>query len=172
MPKHPAINTPRNAPQDGRAQGRRVALPPPPCPWSSWKVGKVEKVNIKRNPEGKKRVASDTLAAEAFEVAKGSIADSDRVWQERFNRTIPKRHHARRGDPAPSGRATACPRWRCLSAAFPGVAATAPEASGTVLPAPCPGRLAGPPAPFPYCPHQMPHMAHNSPRCTRRFLSS
>ena len=119
MPKHHAITTPRNAPQDGWAQGRRVALPP--CPWLSWKVGKVEKVNTKRNPEGKKRVASDTLAAEPFKVAKGSIADSDRVWQERFNRTIPKRHHARRGDPAPSGRATACPRWRCLSAAFPDV---------------------------------------------------
>ena len=58
--------------------------------------------------------------------------------------TIPKRHHARRGDPAPSGRATTCPRWRCHSAAFPGVAATAPGSSGTVLPAPCPGHLRHP----------------------------
>ena len=54
--------------------------------------------------------------------------------------TIPKRQNGWRGDPAPSGRANACPRWRCRPAAFPGVAATAPESSGTAIPAPCPGR--------------------------------
>ena len=67
-----------------------------------------------------------------------NAARSTAIW------TIPKRHHARRGDPAPSGRATTCPRWRCHSAAFPGVAATAPGSSGTVLPAPCPGYLRHP----------------------------
>ena len=55
-----------------------------PCPLYSWSSGKVEKVNTKRNPEGMKRVAPETLNADAFGVAEGSIANFERVWQERF----------------------------------------------------------------------------------------
>ena len=139
MPKHPAINTPRNAPQDGRAQGRRVALPP--CPWSSWKVGKVEKVNTKRKPEGKKRVASDTLAAEPFEVAR------------KYSRFRPRMAREVQLDyPQTTSRPERRPRaeWsrNCLSPlALPlgGISRhTEPESSGAVLPAPCPGRLRHP----------------------------
>ena len=85
--------------------------------------------------------AAKARAAEMGAAEKGLVDAGQRLVDGLFGKESgPKRQKGWRGDPAPSGCASARHGWSCRAAAFSGEAAIAPGSSGTVLPASRPAR--------------------------------